>query len=249
MKYIPLTILLLLINFHPVHAQSAENVDTDGDGITDLQEIQIYHTDPNKADTDEDGFSDSVEIENKYSPINSKKTLAEVDTDGDGLSDSWELKLGTDLNNKDTDGDGFTDGQEVTNGFSPLNPDVVAVAKKITVDIKSFTMNYYFGDVLLESVKVSTGRKGWPTPIGTFKVLDKVPSKNYGGGPYAFSYPNTKWNLHFTNKNNLRYFIHGAYWHNEFGKKNMSSGCVNVAYKDMEPLYKFASVGTKIEIK
>ena len=32
--------------------------DTDGDGLTDEDEINIYHTDPNKADTDGDGIDD-----------------------------------------------------------------------------------------------------------------------------------------------------------------------------------------------
>lgn len=250
MKYIlSIAILFGFLANPSVYAQTAENIDTDGDGITDLQEIQIYHTDPNNPDTDADSFDDGIEIENKYSPLQIGKLLEQVDTDNDGLRDNWELRLGTDLNNEDTDGDGFSDSKEVEDGFSPLNPGSVKVPKKITVDIKAFTMNYYFGDILLETDKVSTGRKGWPTPTGTFKVLDKVLSKNYGGGQYDFYYPNTKWNLHFINKNGLRYFIHGAYWHDEFGKKNMSSGCVNVAYKDMEPLYKFASIGTKIEIK
>lgn len=36
--------------------------DTDGDGISDYEEIFLYHTDPNKADTDEDGVSDYEEI-------------------------------------------------------------------------------------------------------------------------------------------------------------------------------------------
>ena len=41
--------------------------------------------------------------------------------------------------------------------------------------------------------------------------------------------------------------IHGAYWHNNFGKR-MSRGCINVSYKEMEPLYNWARVGTIINI-
>lgn len=250
MKYsLSIIIIFGLLSVLPASAQSIENVDTDGDGLTNIQEIDIYHTNPRNIDTDGDGFNDNVEIENNYSPLQAKKTLSEVDSDNDGLSDAWEIKLGSNLMSMDSDNDTFSDGQEFDKGFSPTSAKNIAVEKKITVDIKGFNTKYYFGDVLLESIKVSTGLKSWPTPTGTFKVLDKVPSKNYGGGPYSFYYPDTKWNLHFVNKNNLRYFIHGAYWHDEFGKKNVSSGCVNVAYKDMEPLYKFASVGTKIVIK
>ncbi|MBQ7131499.1 MAG: hypothetical protein IJO29_02915 [Oscillospiraceae bacterium] len=35
--------------------------DTDGDGLPDAYEIEIYKTDPEKADTDGDGYDDCVE--------------------------------------------------------------------------------------------------------------------------------------------------------------------------------------------
>ncbi len=67
-------------------------VDSDGDGLTDYQEVHDYHTDPHKADTD-----------------------------GDGLTDGEEVKVWrTDPLKADTDGDGFSDGQEVKNGYNPL---------------------------------------------------------------------------------------------------------------------------------
>jgi fibro-slime domain-containing protein len=39
-----------------------EFIDTDGDGLSDNDEINIYHTDPTKADTDGDGMNDGAEI-------------------------------------------------------------------------------------------------------------------------------------------------------------------------------------------
>lgn len=69
-------------------------LDTDGDGLTDYQEVHIYHTDPLKADTDGDGLSDRDEVI------------------------TWK----TDPLNPDTDGDGYTDGNEVKNGYNPLGP-------------------------------------------------------------------------------------------------------------------------------
>ena len=86
-----------------------------------------------------------------------------------------------------------------------------------------------------------------PTPQGEFKILAKVPSKNYGGTGFGFSYPNTKWNLHFTTRY-WRYYIHGAYWHDNWGNV-MSHGCVNVSYENMEPLYWWTQIGTKVVIE
>jgi hypothetical protein len=41
---------------------SFRNPDSDFDGLTDGQEILIYHTKPYDSDTDQDGYSDSIEI-------------------------------------------------------------------------------------------------------------------------------------------------------------------------------------------
>ena len=58
----------------PSAAASASSIDltkldSDGDGLTDDQEINVYHTDPHKADTDGDGFTDAQEIKNGYNPL------------------------------------------------------------------------------------------------------------------------------------------------------------------------------------
>lgn len=43
-------------------------IDTDGDGVTDYDELTIYHTNEKKADTDGDGYLDGVEILYKTNP-------------------------------------------------------------------------------------------------------------------------------------------------------------------------------------
>ncbi len=83
-------------------------VDSDGDGISDDDEINKYHTDPHKADTDGDGLNDFQEIYVYRTDPNKQ------DTDGDGLFDGEEvLKYGTDPLSWDSDGDGLADGYEV----------------------------------------------------------------------------------------------------------------------------------------
>lgn len=46
-----------------------ENIDTDGDGISDHDEINIYKTDPNKFDTDGDTYDDGTEIKKGFNPL------------------------------------------------------------------------------------------------------------------------------------------------------------------------------------
>lgn len=220
--------------------------DMDKDGLFDDEEINIYYTDPNNPDSDGDGYSDSLEISLGYSPRHGEGArLIDVDSDEDYLNDKWELILGTGLMNPDSDGDLYLDGTEIAASYDPMNSEPVQKEKLIKVSLAEQKLSYYFGDDLFDSFLISSGVASMPTPVGEFSILDKVPVKHYGGGDY--DYPNTKWNLHFTTRQ-YRYYIHGAYWHNNFGHP-MSHGCVNVDYKDMEQLYWWAQYGTKVIIE
>ncbi len=242
--YIFLTICATLLCLRTAQAQA--DLDTDNDGLTDSQENNIYYTDPTLPDTDGDGFSDANEITNGYSPrFSDNKKMTEVDSDKDYLPDAWELSLGTGLMNPDSDGDLYLDGTEVRAGFDPLNQERVQKEKLISVSLAKQSLTYSFDGRTLETFPISGGVAGLPTPRGDFAVIKKYPLKNYGGAGYY--YPNTKWNLHFTTIN-YNYYIHGAYWHNDFGKPK-SHGCVNVSYSNMERLYDWAQVGTKIKIQ
>jgi hypothetical protein len=43
--------------------------DSDGDGLTDITELRVYHTDPMNKDTDSDGYNDGDEVEKGTNPI------------------------------------------------------------------------------------------------------------------------------------------------------------------------------------
>ncbi|MFA6490637.1 MAG: hypothetical protein WCT43_01995, partial [Candidatus Magasanikbacteria bacterium] len=45
-----------------------KKADTDGDGLSDSDEVKIWLTDPLKADTDGDGYLDGSEILNGFNP-------------------------------------------------------------------------------------------------------------------------------------------------------------------------------------
>lgn len=225
----------------------ATDKDTDGDGLTDREETDIYKTDPTKADTDGDGYPDGLEVRNGYSPrFGEGKRMIDVDSDKDYLNDAFEIAIGTGILNPDSDGDLYLDGTEVAASYDPLNAGPVKRDKLITVSLAKQRLTYFFGDAQLDTFLISSGVKRLPTPPGTYKVLDKVPVKHYGGRGFNFDLPNTKWNLHFTTRQ-YGYYIHGAYWHHNFGHP-MSHGCINVAYKNMETLYDWAQVGTKVVI-
>lgn len=83
------------------------NPDTDGDGLTDYEELYDTWTDPLKKDSDGNGIHDGDE-----------------DLDRDGLSNREELDLGTEPFNGDTDRDNLTDYEELyTYQTNPLKED------------------------------------------------------------------------------------------------------------------------------
>jgi len=94
--------------------------DSDGDGLSDEDEINIYFTDPYDSDTDDDGLDDYEEVFLEGDGFITDPN--DPDTDGDELNDYDEWTYGTDPTNPDTDGDGYPDGLEVANGWDPLDP-------------------------------------------------------------------------------------------------------------------------------
>lgn len=58
-------LLGVLVSRQAVTAVAAQRADSDGDGLFDDDEVEVYGTDPNNPDTDGDGISDGEEIYNR----------------------------------------------------------------------------------------------------------------------------------------------------------------------------------------
>ncbi len=84
-----------------------EGHDTDGDGLADREEVDIYGTDPHAMDTDGDGTNDSAEL------MYWQEDGWEADLDQDGIPNLLDF---------DSDNDGVPDGQELDNGSAPEDP-------------------------------------------------------------------------------------------------------------------------------
>ena len=101
-----------LSNWNEIHVYHTNpNVaDSDGDTLSDAAEIYAYHTNPLNQDTDGDCLTDGWEVANGYDP---NFYNANVDNDHDGLTAFEEIQAGTSDNSNDTDGDGISDYNEV----------------------------------------------------------------------------------------------------------------------------------------
>ncbi|WP_433383058.1 NlpC/P60 family protein [Actinoplanes sp. CA-142083] len=107
--------------------------DTDGDNLTDAQELITYGTDARKADSDGDSLNDAFELAQGLDPRSpdsdndghmdgSLTPIARTDTDADGLDDNLERVLGFNAQVADSDSDGFSDALEYHSGSGALDP-------------------------------------------------------------------------------------------------------------------------------
>ena len=96
-----------------------DEVDTDGDRLSDREEVDLLGTDPLRKDSDGDGLDDGEEVR-----LYATNPLA-ADTDGDLLSDLSEVRYhGTSPRSSDTDRDRLTDNEELSRtGTDPLLQD------------------------------------------------------------------------------------------------------------------------------
>ena len=95
-------------------------MDKDQDGLNNFEEFR-RGTDPEDTDTDGDNLTDGDEVNMHRTNPN------ERDSDGDGINDDEELSEGadgviTDPLLADTDMDGFDDGEEIANNSDPNDP-------------------------------------------------------------------------------------------------------------------------------
>ena len=89
--------------------ESWNDRDDDQDGLINIKEF-TFNTNPLVADTDGDGLSDLNETNSSTYVTNPLS----FDTDEDGLSDGLEIMLGANPLNRDTDSDGLDDYTEYT---------------------------------------------------------------------------------------------------------------------------------------
>ena len=120
----------LLLNWQEdVVGTQKNNADTDGDGLTDYEEIFITLTDALSIDTDENGKSDDKEDfdDDKLNNLQECSYATNPysnDTDCDSLTDYEEIFVYfTNPLSEDSDNDGMTDLMEIEYGMMPNNRD------------------------------------------------------------------------------------------------------------------------------
>ena len=147
--------------------------------------------------------------------------------------------------------EGFIDGEEVK--VPPILPydepkTVLGINnenKWIEVDLSEQKLRAWEGNTLILESLTSTGLPYFPTPKGEFHIWYKTRATRMKGGEgrYAYNLPNVPNTMFFEGPgvpSSKGYGIHGAYWHNDFGKVH-SHGCVNLPLDKAAQLYEWAS--------
>lgn len=129
------------------------------------------------------------------------------------------------------------------------NGQSASTTKRILVDVSEQKLYAYDGDTLFMEEPISTGLEFTPTPRGDFSIFKMTPSRFMQGpipgvSTQVYDLPGVPWDLYFTQEGAV---IHGAYWHNHFGKQ-WSHGCVNLPPQKAKKLYLWAEIGTKVTV-
>ncbi|MFH0829158.1 MAG: peptidoglycan binding domain-containing protein [Candidatus Kerfeldbacteria bacterium] len=132
---------------------------------------------------------------------------------------------------------------EVPFGITYLTPPPAPfpTGKAIGVDLTKQMEYDYENGILVYSTKISSGIHDW-TPTGTFRVYSKIEKQKMSGrGYYVPNVPHILW---FKGD----YSIHGVYWHNDFGIRPRSHGCVGEPLDAAEWIFNWAEIGTPVVI-
>jgi len=121
--------------------------------------------------------------------------------------------------------------------------------KRIYIDLTNQRLYAKEGDRTVYEFPVSTGKWG-RTPTGDFTIWIKLQATRMSGGNKAlgtyYNLPNVPWTMYFYNSNIPKwrgFGIHGAYWHNNFGRP-MSHGCINMKPEEAKLIYEWANPAT-----
>lgn len=115
-------------------------------------------------------------------------------------------------------------------------PDEVGATDKwIHVDLDQQVLVAYEGDRPVIATMVSSGKAGFEPPLGLFHVHKKYTTVTMSGpdpdaGTYAVE--EVPWTMYYW----ASFALHGAYWHDEFGKVR-SHGCTNIPPIDARWLF------------
>lgn len=122
----------------------------------------------------------------------------------------------------------------------------------IDVDLERHSATAMIADKPLYTALATTGKEGWETPRGTFRIMVRVPDETMTsvsiGAEEYYVLDHVLYTQYFTDRGHA---LHLNYWRPDdyFGRVRSSHGCVGLRLADAEFFWNFASVGTRVTIR
>ncbi|MBA3530870.1 MAG: L,D-transpeptidase [Ardenticatenales bacterium] len=113
--------------------------------------------------------------------------------------------------------------------------------KWISIDLKRQQMTAWEGNDVVMATRIKSGKYGYATPTGTWKIYDKQANARMAGNDYDLL--DVAWTQYFTPS---RVAIHSAYWHNNYNGRPGSHGCVNTPTEVAKKLFMWSPMGTTV---
>ncbi len=131
--------------------------------------------------------------------------------------------------------------------FKPISADVPD--KRIVIALEAQTLTCYEGDIAVFQTRIASGSSfqddegnavDFSTPYGDYAVQRKRPARRMRGGfeiGLGYDVNAVPWVTYFSYTGAA---IHGAYWHNNFGRPR-SHGCINVTPDAAKWIYRWTA--------
>jgi lipoprotein-anchoring transpeptidase ErfK/SrfK len=122
----------------------------------------------------------------------------------------------------------------------------------ILIDIVSQTTTAMIGEQALYTALVTTGKDGWNTPTGSFRIIYRVANETMTsasiGAEEEYILKDVLYTQYFTNEGHA---LHLNYWRDDsyFGRTRSSHGCIGMRLADAEFFWNFAAYGTRVTIQ
>jgi lipoprotein-anchoring transpeptidase ErfK/SrfK len=129
----------------------------------------------------------------------------------------------------------------------PVGPD----ERWVEVDLSDQVARAMVGGQVWHTAYVTTGKDGWETPVGEFRigyrVYDETMTSASIGAEEYYVLEHVLFTQYFTNEGHA---LHLNYWRPDsvFGAARTSHGCVGMRYADAEFFWHFATNGTRVVI-
>ncbi|MFE1665482.1 L,D-transpeptidase family protein [Microbacterium sp. P02] len=124
---------------------------------------------------------------------------------------------------------------------------VTKTSRNIVVNLSEQRTYLYENGQVIDSFLISSGKAGFSSHTGNFRITAKLTSQNMGNQDLTKA-PN----YYTPNVPDVMYYngdeaLHGAYWHNNFGNV-MSHGCINMPLDKAANVFDWAPMGTEVTV-